>query len=128
MVSDEARQFLAAFQRDARQLCTPQLAVDWWLLRRSLRAPFDGGEAAAWANLGFYPAEAEPHIAAGMTAATYREMEDHAEQRAGGGDALAAERVARMLECGELVGEADVVRIPDPVDPSQEIVVHRDDL
>ncbi len=128
MVSDEARRFLAAFRRHAHQLCTPRIGVDWWLLRRRLGAAFDGAEAAAWANLGFYPAEAEVNIAGGMTAAMYREAEDHAAQRARGGDALAAERIAGMLERGELVHEEDVVRIPDPTDPGQEIVVHRDDL
>jgi len=99
------------FLADAHQLDQPQHGAEWY--RRSV----DPAEAARWANLGFTPAEAAPHIAAGLTAATYDEMERHAEEQAGGVDELAAQRVRQWLDNGELK-----IGVQDPFDPSRTIL------
>ena len=63
------RTWLRAFTAaDPAQLCTPQIAVDWWQLRERLLV--DGLDitpalAAAWADRGYLPAEAEPLIRKG---------------------------------------------------------------
>lgn len=125
MTSEQRAEFYAwaeVFLAEAHQLDQPALGAQWYQMGVA------AADAAAWANLGFYPDEAQPHIAAGITPAMYRETEDHAEEQAGGEDALAAQRIAQMFDSGELVREDQVIRIPDPTDPGQEIIVLRDNL
>ncbi len=112
VVSDKIA-FIREFRDAARQLRDFSIAGDWMRLAWALR---DNGidltavDAAAWADLGFRPAEAAPLIASGISPATYREMEDHAEQQAGGTDAHAAERIAQMFADGSLVSELELNR------------------
>jgi len=123
--------WINAFRERATQLNTYALAGDWMRLAWALREQgieLTAVEAAAWASRGYYPGEAEASIRAGITAAMDGDMEAHAEVQAGGPDALAARRIRELLDGGQLVDEADVIRVPDPTDPGQEIIVHRDDL
>jgi hypothetical protein len=53
--------------------------------------------------------------------------EDHAEQQAGGPEALAAMRVAELLGSGALLGPDDVTIVRDPFDPNREIIAPRAD-
>jgi hypothetical protein len=121
-MTSEFRAWATVFLAEARQLDQPALGVQWFKMGVS------ASDAAAWANLGFYPDEAAPLIADGTTPQMQREIEDHAEAQASGPDALAAQRVAHMIETGLLVREDQVIRIPDPTDPDVEIIVVRDDL
>lgn len=114
--------FSGPFLANARQLASPRIAVDWFLLGVS------GEDAAAWANLGCMPGEAADLIAGGVTPQTYGELEDHAAEQVGGHDALAALRVAELLGSGELLGPDDVVTVEDPFEPGREIIVPREDL
>jgi hypothetical protein len=115
------RAFSQPFQAEVRQLVTPAIAVDWFLLGVS------GEDAAAWANLGFMPAEAAATIRSGITPQQYREMEDHAEAQAGGSDALAALRITELHASGVLSRD-DVVTVQDPFDPGVELIAPRDEV
>lgn len=117
----EFRAWADVFLANATQLDQPVLGAQWY----RMGVPAD--EAAAWANLGFYPGEAAPHIEAGITAQTYREMEDYATQQAGGQEALAAMRLAELLGTGALLGPDDVVIVQDPTNPGVEIIALRED-
>lgn len=112
-----ARAYMAA----ATQFGTYRLAREW------MDAGVSAADAAGWANLGYLPEEAAPLIADGITPATVREMERHAEQAAGGRDALAAQRIQRMIDAGEIVDPAKVIRVQDPTDPTREIIALRDE-
>ena len=131
VVAEGTVAFIRVFREHATQLRTLTLAIEWDTLRVRLAGAgivLTAVEAAAWASRGFYPGEAEPSIRAGITAAMDRELEAHAEREAGGPDDLAAKRIADMLASGELLREDQVVRVVDPLDPAQEIVVPRDEL
>ncbi len=102
--------FVREFRACAGQLNTYEIAGDWMRLAERMRADgieLSAADAARWADLGFYPGEAEATIRGGVTAQMYAELEQHAEDEAGGPDALAAERIARMLDDGTLVREVD---------------------
>lgn len=118
------------FRVAATQLNGYAIAGDWMRLAWTLRdegITLTAEEAAAWASRGFFPGEAEPNIRAEITAAMDREMEAHAEQQAGGPDALAAQRIRELLDTGAILTEADVIRVPDP-DGGDDIIAPRDDL
>lgn len=108
--------FIGEFRRAAHQLNSYQIAGRWARLAQTHR-DLTPEEAARWADLGFHPEEALPHIEVGITARRYREMEDYAAERAGGADALAARRIQRMLDAGELVQG-----VRDPFDPDRTIL------
>lgn len=119
-------EFINAYRAAANQLRTHAIAGRWMRLRDEVPA-LTAEEAAGWANLGYLPEEAEPQIRDGITAAAAREMEDHAEQQAGGGEALAAMRVAELLGSGALLGPDDVVIVQDPEDPRRELIALREE-
>ncbi|TDC00779.1 hypothetical protein E1091_04200 [Micromonospora fluostatini] len=83
-------------------------------------------DATAWADLGYLPQEAAPLIADGVTAATAGELERHAEETAGGSEALREQRIQQMVDAGELLDPARVIRVQDPNDPTREIIAVRD--
>jgi hypothetical protein len=120
------REAIAAWSKTflarATQLCTPQLGAEW------IRAGVSAEDAAAWANAGFLPSEAAPLIADGITPQMHAEMEAHAEEQAGGPEALAAVRIAELLGSGALLGPDDVIVVEDPEDPRRQIIAVRDDL
>lgn len=118
--------FIDAFRTEATQLNGYRIAGRWWKLRVAHNVT--PSDAAAWANLGFLPEEAEPLIRDGISPQQHREMEDHAEGQAGGAEALAAMRIAELTGSGALLGEDDVIRVQDPHDPRREIIVPRDEL
>jgi hypothetical protein len=126
---DKIRAFTAywdAYRAATTQFRTPEIAGQWWKL--SLRYPqVTATAAASWARLGYLPHEAAPLIADGITPAMAREMEHHAEQAAGGPDALRDQRVQQMVDLGEIVDPATVVRVQDPTDPTREIITIRDE-
>lgn len=115
-------QFMDEFRAAATQLHTYAIAGQWMRLREEVPT-LTAREAAAWADLGMLPEEAAPQIRAGITAAAAGEMEDYAEQQAGGPEALAAMRIAEILAQDGMLGPDDVTTIVDPLDPRQEIVV-----
>ncbi len=123
--------WMTTYRAAATQLRTHMIAGNWMRLAWALR---DAGitltpdEAARWANLGFLPEEAGQLILDGMTADRYAEMETHTEQQAGGGHALAAQRIRDLLASGLLLSEDQVIRIPDPTNPTEEIIMARDDV
>lgn len=121
-MSVAGQQWITAFWAQATQLDGIEESLGWYA------AGVTAEDAAAWANLGFKPDEAAPHIAAGITPQTYREMEDHAEAQAGGPEALAAMRVAELLGTGALLGPDAVIVVQDPMDPHREIIALREDL
>lgn len=95
--------FMKKYVGLARQLATLRIGKQWADLAERLPAGLPAltpAEAAAWAGLGFYPSEAENMIRSELTAATYAEMERHAEDRAGGPDALAVIRIAELIAGG----------------------------
>ncbi|WP_431728553.1 hypothetical protein [Verrucosispora sp. TAA-831] len=115
----ELRRYWTVYSATATQHCTSRTAREW------MEQDVPAEQAAAWANLGYLPDEAAPLIASGVTPATAAELEAHAEQAAGGRDALVAERIRQMADLGEIMDPADVVRIPDPTDPTREIITVR---
>lgn len=117
-------EFIKAFRATARQLNTHPIAGRWMRLREEIPT-LTADEAAAWANLGYLPEEAEPQIRDGITAAAAREMEDHAAEQAGGPEALAAMRIAELLGSGAMLGPDDVTVVRDPFDPNREIIALR---
>lgn len=119
--------FITEFRALATQLNTYVIAGRWMRLREEVPT-LTAQEAAAWAGLGYLPEEAESQIRAGITAATAREMENHAEEQAGGREALAAIRIGELLGSGALLGPDDVVVVQDPDDPRREIIALREDL
>jgi hypothetical protein len=119
--------FIIEFRVLATQLNTYAIAGRWMRLREEVPT-LTAQEAAAWAGLGYLPEEAESQIRAGITAATAREMEDHAEEQAGGKETLAAMRIAELLGSGALLSLDDVVVVQDPDDPCREIIALREDL
>ena len=120
-------QFIEEFRATAHQLRTYAIAGRWVRLRDEVPT-LTAQEAAAWADLGYLPEEAADQVRDGVTAAMAREMEDHAEERAGGPEALAAMRVAELLAQDGMYGPDDAVTVQDPADPRREIVMLRDDL
>lgn len=108
------------------RLARVDIAARWWrlsLTRPEVTAPV----AAGWARLGYLPEEAEVLIADGLTPATVAKMERHAELAAGGPEALVAQRIQQMVELGEIVDPAEVIRVQDPTDPTREIITIRDE-
>ncbi len=57
-----------AFLANARQLDQPAIGVEWYQMGVTAL------DAAAWANLGFLPGEAQPLIADGITPALYSQV------------------------------------------------------
>ncbi|WP_433067249.1 hypothetical protein [Dactylosporangium sp. CS-033363] len=114
--------FVKAYLAAATQLRTHPIAGRWARLAQTIPT-LTPQEAADWAALGFLPEEAEAQIRSGITAAAYAELEDHAEQQAGGPEALAALRIAEFLAAVGVLGPDDVVTITDPIDPGNEIVI-----
>lgn len=119
--------FIQEYRRLATQLRDHVIAGRWMRLREDIPT-LTAQEAAAWADLGYYPEEAAPQIRAGITAAQAREMETYAEVQAGGSEALAAMRVAELLGSGALLGPDDVITVQDPDDPRREIIALRNEL
>ncbi|MDG4795094.1 hypothetical protein [Micromonospora sp. WMMD1082] len=113
------RRYWTAYSAAATAHCTSRVAREW------MEQGVPADTAAAWASLNYLPAEAAPLIAAGITPATVEEMERHAEQTAGDRDALVAERIRQMVERGEIVDPANVIRVQDPTDPTREIIALR---
>ena len=123
-------QFIEEFRATAHQLRTYAIAGRWVRLRDEVPT-LTAQEAAAWADLGYLPEDTwslQQQVDYGVTAAMAREMEDHAEERAGGPEALAAMRVAELLAQDGMYGPDDAVTVQDPADPRREIVMLRDDL
>ncbi len=121
--------FIPAYRAAATQHRDPRIAGTWWRLHQALDAAgieLTADQAAAWADQGCLPGEAEPMIRAGITPQAYAEMETHAEEQAGGPDALAALRGAELL--GRMLGPDDVVTVDDPIDPNVTIIIPRDDI
>lgn len=127
------RVYGAAYRETATQLRHPRVIREWMETMADCRAATreelerHARTAAEWASLGYTAEEAAPLIADGVTPATVREMEQYAEEAAGGRDALAAQRIARMVEAGEIIDPARVIRVQDPTDPTREIIAVRDD-
>ena len=127
------RIYAAAYRTTATQLRHPRVIREWMETMADCRAATreeleqHARTAAEWANLGYTAEEAAPLIADGLTPATVRELEQHAEAVAGGRDALAAQRIARMVDAGEIVDPDRVIRVQDPTDPTREIIAIRDD-
>lgn len=119
--------FIKAFRTAATRLDTYAIAGRWMRLAEEIPA-LTAEEAAAWADLGYLPEEAAAQIHSGITAAAADEMEDHAEEQAGGPEALAAMRIAEMLAQPGWSGPDDAVSVEDPADPDHEIVMLREDL
>lgn len=117
----ELRHYTAGYYRLATQHCTSRIAREW------MEAGVPVEQAAAWANLGYLPAEATPLMASGMTPETVTEMEQHAERPAGGAEALREQRIAQMVQAGEVVDPARAIRVQDPTDPRCEIIAVRDE-
>ncbi len=126
------RYYLHTYRAEATQLGTGRIAREWMEtmnFRTATREQLEqhAREAAEWANLGYLPGEAAPLIADGITPAMVAEMEQHAEQAAGGPEALRAQRIQQMFDTGQLVDPARVIRVQDPIDPTVEIVDLRDE-
>lgn len=71
----------------AKQLATRAIAGDWYRMGVPVET------AAAWASLGYYPAEAKPLIDQGITPETAAAVEDAAR-----GDLSPEEHAAQVLD------------------------------
>lgn len=120
-------EFIKAFRARATRLNTYRIAGRWMRLREEVPT-LTAKEAAAWADLGYLPEEAATQIRAGISAATATEMERHAEEQAGGPEALAAMRIAELVVQPGWYGPDDALAVQDPEDPNHEILMLREDL
>lgn len=77
-----------------------------------MKAGVPADEAAAWANLNYYPSECADLRAQGVTPAMAEAMEDAETDVAGGPEALAMQRVDELLSRPDFADPAKVRRIP----------------
>lgn len=124
-------EFIQEYRRLATQMAGYTIAGNWMRLAEALETAgieLTAADAARWAGRGYLPEEAGQLILDGITVDQVGEMEDHAIERVGGADSLAAQRIAQWLADGTLLGPDDVVLVRDPNDPGREIIVPRDEL
>ncbi|MFG2046113.1 hypothetical protein ACGFIW_01615 [Micromonospora sp. NPDC048935] len=110
------RHYTAVYYAHATQHRTSRAAREW------MEAEVPAAEAARWANAGYLPAEAEPLIADGVTPETATEMDQLADDLAGGPEARAMQVIDAMVADGTLVDPARVRQVQDPDDPTHTIV------
>lgn len=108
--------YAAEYMAGATRLATYRLAREW------MNAGVDAHDAAAWASLGYLPAEAAPLIADGVTPATAGEVDDLANTVAGGPEERAMQVVDGLVGDGTLVDPRRVRQQQDPDDPHHIIV------
>jgi hypothetical protein len=101
-----AEEYMAA----ATHLATYRRAREW------MEAGVSAETAAAWANLGYLPAEAAPLIAAGVTPQMAGEMDRLADDIAGSPEERAAQLIDRLVAEGVLVDPKRVRRAQLPDD------------
>jgi hypothetical protein len=104
----------------ATQHQTSRIAREWM----EMNVP--AADAAAWASLGYLPSEARPLIEQGVTPETAREMDQLADDIAGGPEARAMQVIDGLIAEGTLVDPARVRQEQDPDDP-HHIIVHIDE-
>lgn len=110
------RHYTADYYARAAQHRTSRAAREW------MEAGVPADEAACWANAGYLSAEAAPLIADGVTPETATEMNQLADDLAGGPEARAMQVVDGMVDDGTLVDPALVQQVQDPNDPTHTIV------
>lgn len=111
--------YLDAYRASAtRQLA--DLEIQAWM---KARVPAD--EAAAWANLNYYPGECADLRAQGITPAMAAAMEDAETDVAGGEELRAMQVVDQLHATGLLADPSHVVQQVDPDDPNHIIVTIR---
>lgn len=97
--------YAGEYMATATQLGTYRLAREW------MNAGIDVATAAAWASLGYLPAEAAPLIAAGVTPQMAAEMDQLATDVAGSPEERAAQIIDRLVRDGILVDPRKVRRV-----------------
>ncbi|MEV1315395.1 hypothetical protein AB0J14_04840 [Micromonospora arborensis] len=112
----ELRHYTTAYYAHATQHRTSRIARAW------MEAGVLASDAANWANAGYLPAEAAPLIADGVTPQTASEMDQLADDIAGGPEARAMQVVDGMVTDGTLIDPVRVRQVQDPNDPSHVIV------
>jgi len=113
-------EFVTAYRAAARQLYGPEHILGWLTLDLDVPAQ----DAAAWANLGYMPAEAAPLIAQGITPAMALAAQEAAAAGAGSGG-YAMLRVDELVADGTIVNPRRVSTREDPDDPMHIIVTVR---
>jgi hypothetical protein len=110
------RIYTAEYYGGASQHRTSRIAREW------MEAGVPARDAAAWASLGYLPAEAAPLIEAGVTPRIAGEMDELAEDIAGGHEERAMQVIDQLVAEGVLVDPALVRQQQDPDDPNHVIV------
>ena len=104
---DRLRQFsiyASVYMAAATRLATYRLAREW------MDAGIAADAAAAWASLGYLPAEATPLIVGGVTPQMAGEMDQIATDLAGGPEQRAAQLIDQLVAEGVLVDPSRVHR------------------
>ncbi|MFG1872098.1 hypothetical protein [Micromonospora arborensis] len=108
--------YVHEFASKATQLNDYRTGGRWWKLRVSADV------AAAWANLGYLPERAAPLIAKGVTPETAGELNQVAQDIAGGPEQRAMQVVDGLVADGVVVDPIRVRQAQDPNDPQHTIV------
>jgi hypothetical protein len=111
--------YIDAYYAAATQHRTSRIARQW------MEAGVPATDAAAWASLGFLPAEAAQLIAAGVTPEMAQVGDEIAVNVAGSPEERAMQVIDRLVADGVLVDPARVRQSQDPDDP-QHTIVHID--
>lgn len=109
-------EYAAEYMRTATQLATYRIARQWW------EASVPVADAAAWASLGYQPAEAAPLIADGITPEMAAATDDISATVAGSREEAAMQVIDRLVADGTLIDPRRVRQQQDPNDPDHTIV------
>lgn len=110
--------WVAEFRESTQQLNGYRIGGDWWRLSR--RYPqVTPRVAAAWADLGYLPGEAEPLITQGITPECAREMGAIATDVAGSREEQAMQEIDRLKATGQFVDPRRARTRQDPSDPDR---------
>jgi hypothetical protein len=103
----------------ATQHVNSRIARDW------MESGVSAAQAAAWASQGYLPTEAAPLIAEGVTPQAAQDLDDIAEDVAGGREERALQVIDRLVADGTLVDPRRVRVQQDPNDGGH-VLVHID--
>lgn len=108
--------YAAEYMAATTRLATYQLAREW------METGVPADVAAVWAGFGYLPAEAAPLAAAGVTPQMAGELDELADDIAGGPEGRVAQVIDRLAAEGVLVDPRRVRQRQDPDDPTRTIV------